>query len=72
MTTADGVVLSAGGGTAMTASSVATVIIVIVALASLAVFIALVFIAERHPNPGRGGVPRRKITGGMFRGDRAS
>lgn len=53
----------------MTASSVATVIIVIVVVAGLFVFIASVFHAERHPNPGRDSVPKRKITGGIFRGD---
>lgn len=54
----------------MTTSSLATVIIVVVVLAGLAVWITAVFRAERHPEPGRrGGAPRRKITGGIFRGD---
>jgi hypothetical protein len=53
----------------MTASSVATVIIVLVVVAGLAVFIGSVFYAEHHPDPGRGGTPRRKVIGGIFRGD---
>lgn len=46
----------------MTTSNLGTVIIVVAALAGLFIFIALVFYAERHPNPG----PNRKITGGIF------
>ena len=53
----------------MTTSSLATVIIVIVVAAGLAVWITAVFRAERHPETGRGGAPRRKITGGIFQGD---
>jgi len=53
----------------MTTSGPATVIIVIVVAVSLVVWITAVFHAERHPGPGRGGAPRRKITGGIFRGD---
>ncbi len=53
----------------MTTSTLGIVIIVIVVAAGLAVWISAVFHAERHPEPGRGGSPRRKITGGIFRGD---
>jgi hypothetical protein len=53
----------------MTASGVATMIIVIVVVACLFVFVYSVFHAERHPSTGRGGAPRRKVTGGIFRGD---
>jgi hypothetical protein len=53
----------------MTTSTLGTVIIVIVVAAALAVWISAVFHAERHPGTGRGGAPRRKITGGIFRGD---
>jgi hypothetical protein len=53
----------------MTTSTLGTVIIVIVVAAGLAVWISTVFHAERHPGTGRGGAPRRKITGGIFRGD---
>ena len=53
----------------MTTSSLATVIIVVVIAACLVVWLTAVFHAERHPKPGRGGAPRRKITGGVFRGD---
>jgi hypothetical protein len=53
----------------MTTSSLATVIIVIVVAAGLVTWLTAVFHAERHPDPGRGGAPRRKITGGIFRGD---
>jgi hypothetical protein len=53
----------------MTATLGATVIIVAVAAAGLFVFLYLVFHAERHPDTGRGGAPRRKITGGIFRGN---
>jgi hypothetical protein len=53
----------------MTTSSVGTIIIVIVIAAGLVVWLTVVFRAERHPDPGRGGVPRRKIIGGIFRGD---
>jgi hypothetical protein len=53
----------------MTTSSLATIIIVIVVAAGLVVWLTAVFHAERHPEPGRGGAPRRKITGGVFRGD---
>jgi hypothetical protein len=54
----------------MTTSALGTIIIVIVVAAGLAVWISAVFRAERHPDTtGRGGTPRRKITGGIFRGD---
>jgi hypothetical protein len=53
----------------MTTSTLGIVIIVIVVAAGLVVWITAVFRAERHPEPGRGGAPRRKITGGIFRGD---
>ena len=53
----------------MTTSALGTVIIVIVVAAGLVVWLTGVFRAERHPETGRGGAPRRKITGGIFRGD---
>jgi hypothetical protein len=53
----------------MSGSTLGIVLIVIVAAAGLTVWITAVFHAERHPEPGRGGAPRRKITGGTFRGD---
>ena len=53
----------------MTTSALGTLIIVIVVAAALVVWLSAVFHAERHPEPGRGGAPRRKITGGIFRGD---
>jgi hypothetical protein len=54
----------------MTTSALGTVIIVIVVAAGLVVWITGVFRADRHPDTtGRGGTPRRKITGGIFRGD---
>jgi hypothetical protein len=54
----------------MTTSALGIVIIVIVVAVGLVVWISAVFHAERHPEPGRrGGSPRRKITGGIFRGD---
>lgn len=53
----------------MTTSALGIVIIVIVVAAGLVVWITAVFRAERHPETGRGGAPRRKITGGIFRGD---
>jgi hypothetical protein len=54
----------------MTGSTLGIVLIVIVAAVCLAVWITAVFRAERHPGgSGRGGAPRRKITGGIFRGD---
>ena len=56
----------------MTTSALATVIIVIVVAAGLTVWITAVFRAERHPEPGRGGAPRRKITGGSSAATRAS
>lgn len=54
----------------MTTSALGTGIIVIVVAAGLVVWITAVFRAERHPETGRGGAPRRKITGGIFQGDR--
>jgi hypothetical protein len=53
----------------MTASSLGIAIIVIVVVAGLVVWLTAVFHAERHPDPGRGGAPARKVTGGMFCGD---
>jgi hypothetical protein len=53
----------------MTTSALGTIIIVLVVAAGLVVWISAVFHAERHPQAGRGGAPRRKITGGIFRGD---
>ena len=53
----------------MTTSALGTVIIVIVVAAGLVVWITSVFRAERHPETGRGGAPRRKVTGGIFQGD---
>lgn len=54
----------------MTTSALGTIVIVIVVAAGLVVWITAVFRAAKHPEPGkRGGAPRRKITGGIFRGD---
>jgi len=53
----------------MTTSALGIVIIVIVVAAGLVVWISGVFRAEKHPETGRGGTPRRKVTGGIFRGD---
>lgn len=55
----------------MTASALTSGIIVIVVAVGLVVWLTAVFHAERHPDPsrGRGGTPRRKVTGGIFRGD---
>jgi hypothetical protein len=54
----------------MTTSTLGIVLIVVVVAIGLAVWISAVFRAERHPEPGRrGAAPRRKITGGIFRGD---
>ena len=53
----------------MTTSTLGMVIIVIVVAAALAVWISAVFRAERHPKTGRGGAPRRKVTGSIFQGD---
>jgi hypothetical protein len=53
----------------MTTSALGIVLIVIVVAAGLAVWITTVFRADKHPETGRGGAPRRKITGGVFRGD---
>lgn len=53
----------------MSGSTLGIVLIVIVAAAGLAVWLTAVFHAERHPETGRGGAPRRKISGGIFRGD---
>lgn len=53
----------------MTTSTLGIVIIVIVVAVGLVVWISAVFHAERHTETGRGGAPRRKITGGIFRGD---
>jgi hypothetical protein len=54
----------------MTASGLASGIIVIVVAAGLVVWLTAVFRAERHPGTGgRGGAPRRKITGGILHGD---
>jgi hypothetical protein len=53
----------------MTTSALGIVIIVIVIAAALVVWISTVFRADKHPETGRGGAPRRKTTGGIFRGD---
>jgi hypothetical protein len=54
----------------MNTSSVAIVTIVVVVSVCLVVWLTAVFRAERHPEPDRrGAAPRRKITGGVFRGD---
>jgi hypothetical protein len=53
----------------MATSALGIVIIVIVVAAGLVVWITAVFRAERRPETGRGGAPRRKVTGGIFRGD---
>jgi hypothetical protein len=54
----------------MSGSTLGIVLIVIVTAAGLVVWLTAVFRAERHPgHTGRGGAPRRKITGGIFRGD---
>ncbi len=53
----------------MSGSSLAPIVIPIAVGAALFVFIALVFHADRHPEPGRGGTPNRDITGGIFQGD---
>ena len=53
----------------MTTSALGIVIIVIVVAAGLVVWISGVFRAEKHPETGRDGAPRRKVTGGIFRGD---
>jgi hypothetical protein len=53
----------------MTTSALGIVIIVIVVAAGLVVWISTVFRADKHPETGRGGAPRRKVTGGIFRGD---
>ena len=53
----------------MTTSALGIVIIVIVVAAGLVVWISAVFRAEKRPGTGRGGAPRRKVTGSIFRGD---
>ena len=53
----------------MTTSALGIVIIVIVVAAGLVVWISTVFRADKHPETGRGGAPRPKVTGGIFRGD---
>jgi hypothetical protein len=54
----------------MTTSALGTVMIVIVVAAGLVVWITSVFRAGKRPGTtGRGGTPRRKVTGGIFRGD---
>jgi hypothetical protein len=58
-----------GGDTEMSGSTLGIVLIVIVAAVGLTVWLTAVFHAERHPEPGRGGTSRRKISGGIFRGD---
>ena len=52
----------------MTTSALGIVIIVIVVAAGLVVWISTVFRADKHPETGRGGALRRKVTGGIFRG----
>jgi hypothetical protein len=54
----------------MTGSTLGIVLTVVVAAVCLTVWITAVFRAERHPEPaGRGAAARRRITGGIFRGD---
>jgi len=53
----------------MTTSTLGIVIIVVVVAAGLVVWIGAVFRAGRHAETGRGGAPRRKITGSIFQGD---
>ena len=53
----------------MSGSPFAVIVIPIVIGLGLFAFVALVFHAERHPRPGRGGAPDRDVTGGIFRGD---
>ena len=53
----------------MTTSALGIVLIVIVVAAGLVVWISTVFRADKHPESSRGGSPRRKVTGGIFRGD---
>jgi len=53
----------------MTTSTLGTVLIVIVVAAGLVVWIGAVFRANKHLETGRGGAPRRKVTGGIFQGD---
>ena len=53
----------------MTTSALGIVLIVIVVAVGLVVWLTAVFRAERHPGTGRGGAPRRKVTGGIFGGD---
>jgi hypothetical protein len=53
----------------MTTSALGIGIIVIVVAVGLVVWITGVFRAEKHPETGRGGAPRRKVTGGIFQGD---
>jgi hypothetical protein len=53
----------------MTTSALGIVLIVIVVAAGLVVWISTVFRADKHPESSRGGAPRRKVTGGIFRGD---
>jgi hypothetical protein len=53
----------------MTTSTLGTIVIVIVVAAGLVVWISAVFRANRHPETGRGGTPRRKVAGSIFQGD---
>lgn len=53
----------------MSGSTLALIIIPIVIAGCLTFWISMVFHAERHPGTGRGGVPDREVTGGIFRGD---
>jgi hypothetical protein len=54
----------------MSGSTLAVILIPVVVAICLAVWIAMVFRADRHPHSsGRGGAPDREVTGGIFRGD---
>jgi hypothetical protein len=51
-------------------STLAVILIPVVVAVCLAVWIAMVFRADRHPDSsGPGSAPDREVTGGIFRGD---
>ena len=54
----------------MSGSTVAIIVVPIVVAVCLAVWLFLVFRADRKPHgSGRGEAPDRSVTGGVFRGD---
>lgn len=54
----------------MSGSTLAIVLIPVVVAAGLAVWMIMVFRADRHPRfSRRGGIPDREVTGGIFQGD---